>query len=82
MLHVWATYNIRQSLCTSALEPHHVIRLYVCKNDKKYGRNTSGYAHIHIVANSIISPPQNQFGLIVNNLQRRVANMYRFSDSR
>ena len=29
MLHVWATYNIRQSLCTSALEPHHVIRLYV-----------------------------------------------------
>ena len=29
MLYVWATYNIRQSLCTSALEPPHVIWLYV-----------------------------------------------------
>jgi len=29
MLHVWATCNMAQSLCTRAIEPHHVIRLYV-----------------------------------------------------
>jgi len=29
MLHVWATCNMAQSLCTRALDPHHVIWLYV-----------------------------------------------------
>ena len=29
MLHVWATCNMAQSLCTRAFEPHHVIWLYV-----------------------------------------------------
>ena len=29
MLHVWATCNMAQSLCTRAFEPHHVIWLYI-----------------------------------------------------